>query len=78
MGSGDLILGYSDGVIDAVSPAGEIFGTERLARVMREAPASPSAVIQQVVSALEEFTQGSEPYDDVTLVAIGCNGKVVT
>ncbi|MEE9561746.1 MAG: SpoIIE family protein phosphatase, partial [Thermoanaerobaculia bacterium] len=78
MGSGDLILGYSDGVIDAVSPAGEIFGTDRLARVVREAPASPSAVVQQVVSALEEFTHGSEPYDDVTLVAVGCDGKVVT
>jgi len=78
MGLGDLILGYSDGVIDAVSPAGEIFGTDRLARVVREAPASPSAVVQQVVSALEEFTHGSEPYDDVTLVAVGCDGKVVT
>jgi sigma-B regulation protein RsbU (phosphoserine phosphatase) len=78
MGAGDLVLGYSDGVIEAVSPAGEIFGTERLAKVMREAPASPSAVVQRVVSALEEFTQGSDPYDDVTLVAVGCNGEVVT
>jgi serine phosphatase RsbU (regulator of sigma subunit) len=78
MSSGDLVLGYSDGVIEAVSPAGEIFGTERLAQVVREAPNGPSAVVQRVVSALEEFTQGSDPYDDVTLVAVGCDREVVT
>jgi sigma-B regulation protein RsbU (phosphoserine phosphatase) len=78
MDSGDLVLGYSDGVIEAVSPAGEIFGTERLAQVMREAPNGPAALVDRVVSALEEFTQGSDPYDDVTLVAVGCDREVVT
>lgn len=70
MGVGELVLGYSDGVIDAQSPAGEDFGVERLARVVAAAPADPQAVVAEVVEALNQFTEGSEPYDDVTLVAL--------
>ncbi|MFQ5351124.1 MAG: PP2C family protein-serine/threonine phosphatase, partial [Thermoanaerobaculia bacterium] len=70
LAAGELVLGYSDGVLDARSPAGEHFGVERLARVVAEAPEDPPAVVTCVVQALHEFTEGTEPYDDVTLVAL--------
>jgi len=76
MRQGDLVLGYSDGVLDALSPSGESFGSERLSQVVAAAPPQPKAVIQSVILALEEFTQGDEPYDDVTLVAIACDQEV--
>lgn len=70
MACGDLLLGYSDGVVEAQSPAGEIFGGERLATVLAGAPAEAAGVLTHVMAALENFTQGCEPYDDITLVAV--------
>jgi serine phosphatase RsbU (regulator of sigma subunit) len=70
VGPGEIVLGYSDGVLDALSPAGEQFGAERLAAVLSAAPADPDAVIEQVLFALRHFTEGAEPYDDITMVAL--------
>jgi len=65
----DLLLAYSDGVVDAVSPEGEFFGEERLLRVLDECPSEPAQAVNWVIEALEGFTRGHTPYDDVTLVA---------
>ncbi len=70
LAAGELVLGYSDGVLDARSPDGGHFGVERLAKVVAEAPEEPEEVVAAVLAALQSFTQGSEPYDDVTLVAL--------
>ena len=67
---GDLVLGYSDGVLDARSPAGEPFGGDRLAAALAAAPADPAAAVDAILDALARFTSGEEPYDDVTLVAL--------
>lgn len=73
MRSGDLLLGYSDGVVDATSPHGELYGLERLQAVVAAAPARPDPMVEAVMADLERFTRGSEPYDDITLVAIRRN-----
>jgi len=67
---GELVVLYSDGVDEARSPDGEPFGEERLARVIAGADADPEAVVDAVLSALEDFTRGREPYDDLTLLAV--------
>jgi sigma-B regulation protein RsbU (phosphoserine phosphatase) len=74
---GEVVLGYSDGVVDARSTSGEAFGAERLMEIVSTAPGEPRLLVNQVVRELEEFTRGTEPYDDVTLVAIGCGREVV-
>jgi serine phosphatase RsbU (regulator of sigma subunit) len=73
---GEIVLGYSDGVVDARSSSGETFGSERLREIVARAPGDPRAMVDQVLENLEEFTRGSEPYDDVTLVAVGCDREV--
>ncbi len=70
MDRGDLVLGYSDGVVEAQSPTGEVFGLERLEKVVAAAAHGPQRLIDEISRALDQFTQGTEPYDDVTLVAI--------
>ena len=67
---GELVLGYSDGVLDARSPAGDFFGAERLAAALREAPADADQAVDSILSTLAAFTRGEEAYDDVTLVAL--------
>jgi serine phosphatase RsbU (regulator of sigma subunit) len=68
---GDLVLAYSDGVVEAQSPAGELFGQQRLEAVLGEAPGEPQQVIDRVLAELDRFTAGLDPYDDVTLLALG-------
>ncbi len=67
---GEFLLAYSDGVVEAQNPAAEFFGQGRLEDVLRDAPADPPRVIDRVLAALDEFTRGETPYDDVTLLAI--------
>jgi sigma-B regulation protein RsbU (phosphoserine phosphatase) len=74
---GELVLGYSDGVVEATSPEGEFFGSERLCAVLRESPADPHEVVSRVLAAVERFTRGNELYDDMTLVAVGRQPEVV-
>jgi serine phosphatase RsbU (regulator of sigma subunit) len=69
LGPDDLLLAYSDGVVDARSQSGEFFGEDRLNAALLDAPADPQAAINWVLEALEGFTEGHVPYDDVTLVA---------
>jgi sigma-B regulation protein RsbU (phosphoserine phosphatase) len=68
---GELILGYSDGVLDARAPGGDFFGPERLAAALAGAPPDPAAAVDSILADLARFTRGEEPYDDVTLVAVG-------
>jgi serine phosphatase RsbU (regulator of sigma subunit) len=66
----DLLLAYSDGVVEAQSPEGDFFGEERLARALAEAPgSSPQDAVDHVLREIEVFTRGHTPYDDVTLLA---------
>lgn len=68
---GELLLAYSDGVVEAQDASGEAFGQERLEAVLREAEAEPQGVIEAVLAAMDRFTGGEPAYDDVTLLAIG-------
>jgi len=67
---GEVVLGYSDGVVEALSPAGEQFGDRRLFEVLAACPPDPEAVIERVLDAVRRFAEGAEAYDDITLVAI--------
>jgi serine phosphatase RsbU (regulator of sigma subunit) len=69
LGPGDLLLAFSDGVVDARSPDGELFGEDRLHEVLTGCPTDPRLATDRVLEAVEDFSRGNVPYDDVTLVA---------
>jgi serine phosphatase RsbU (regulator of sigma subunit) len=73
----DLLFAYSDGVVDARSPDGEFFGEERLRRALLESPDDPAGAVNWVLEAIEDFTRGHTPYDDVTLVAARWLGDAI-
>lgn len=68
---GEAVIGYSDGVIDARSVNGELFGEERLKEVIAGSSNDPSQLIDDILQAVDDFCRGSLQYDDMTLVAIG-------
>jgi serine phosphatase RsbU (regulator of sigma subunit) len=69
---GDIIVLYSNGVTEARSPHGELFGVERLDQVLRDLPrtASPDDAVQAIQQAVEAFGDHAAPADDQTLLAV--------
>jgi sigma-B regulation protein RsbU (phosphoserine phosphatase) len=68
---GDILVVYSDGLTDAQNQREEMFGEDRLlAIVRREAPLGSRALERTLLQAIEEFTLGMPPNDDITLVVV--------
>jgi len=66
---GDAFLAFTDGLVEARSPAGEAFGAQRLRDALRANPTSAPTLVQGVLAALRAFTGPAEPHDDVTVLA---------
>jgi serine phosphatase RsbU (regulator of sigma subunit) len=68
---GDILVVYSDGLTDAQNQQEEMFGEERLLKIIREeAPLGSHAVERKFLQAIEEFTQGMPQTDDITFVVV--------
>jgi phosphoserine phosphatase RsbU/P len=64
---GDLLLIYTDGVIEAVNEHDQEFGEARLLDVLRATPPeSAAATLQRFTSAVEAFAGTARQHDDIT------------
>ncbi len=71
LGPGDLIVVYSDGVTEAVNPGQEQFGVDRLRSVVEQhRDEAPSALVDQVIGAVQAHAGAAPQMDDITLVAV--------
>jgi serine phosphatase RsbU (regulator of sigma subunit) len=69
LGIGDLLVLYTDGVVEQPNPAGEEFGEARLVELLaRHRDASLSDLLNVVVEEIRRFSAGGPPHDDITLV----------
>jgi serine phosphatase RsbU (regulator of sigma subunit) len=72
---GDSVLFYSDGLVEAHSPRGEMFGFPRFRDLLAKNPASGAALIGFLLAELARFTGGDkEQEDDITLVTLQRSG----
>jgi len=70
---GDVLVFFSDGILDAENAEGDMFGTERLEAVLREHPSacnSAQATVDAILAAVSEFQAGTAHFDDETLVVL--------
>jgi sigma-B regulation protein RsbU (phosphoserine phosphatase) len=68
---GDLLLVYSDGLTDAESAAGVMFGEERVQELLaRFGVNGAQATHAALLSAVTQHARGAEPTDDITLVLV--------
>ncbi len=68
---GRIIVLGTDGIWEAFSPRGEMFGKNRLEEVIRaNAHLDAQAILDAVYAKVDEFTEGTPPADDITLVVI--------
>jgi len=68
--SGDRLYLYSDGVIEAMNPAGDPLGGETVVKVLTEKPGSLEEGIQNVLSQLEDWCAPAPPHDDISILAV--------
>jgi sigma-B regulation protein RsbU (phosphoserine phosphatase) len=68
---GDILVVYSDGLMDAQNDREEFFGAERVLQIIRdEAPAGGDALQETFLNAIEAFTGGTPQTDDITFLVV--------
>jgi sigma-B regulation protein RsbU (phosphoserine phosphatase) len=74
---GDTVLFYTDGVVEAMNPARELYGFERLESLVRslQPGISSQALIDAVLADVAAFVGPAEQHDDITMVAIRFVGE---
>ncbi|MCG3137385.1 MAG: hypothetical protein HJJLKODD_01229 [Phycisphaerae bacterium] len=65
---GDQVIFYTDGITEAMNPAGEMFGVERLDVALENCHLTADGLIRKVVEDVQLFTQGRTLQDDCTLL----------
>ncbi len=68
---GDKLFLYTDGITEAENDVGEVFGEERLMALIEK---TDQRTIQEsidfIMAAHKEFTMGTDPMDDITLLGL--------
>jgi sigma-B regulation protein RsbU (phosphoserine phosphatase) len=71
MKPGDMFVFFSDGMLDARSRSGEMFGRHRVEEIVASCAAkSADCVVDSLFKAVAEHSAGVETFDDQTVVAI--------
>ena len=69
--SGDCLVLYSDGVIEAQDDADREFGEAGLAAVVRESAAGPAdRIVTRAFEAIDRFAGAAPQFDDITMLVL--------
>ena len=76
--SGDFLFAYTDGAIDAVNPAGEEFGEDRLLTLVKSKAHLPALKARdEIFRGIEEWCGDAAQPDDITMVVLKVNESAV-
>jgi sigma-B regulation protein RsbU (phosphoserine phosphatase) len=67
---GDILVMFTDGVLEAMDPAGEMFGESRLIRALKSADGSAQQVLDSLWTAITSHQAGGTPRDDQTVLVL--------
>ncbi len=73
---GSAIFLYTDGVPEATASNKALFGTERMLEALNAHPdAEPEELLKNVRTAVDDFVQDAEQFDDLTMMCLKYKGK---
>jgi len=73
---GDVFLLFSDGILDARSRHGDLFGSTRVEKIVEQhAHASAQEIVDAVFDAVSAHAAGVDAFDDQTIVALKVKGS---
>ena len=71
LASGDTFVLFSDGVSEALNPAEDLYGEERLlAALSTTSVTTPAEAVTRVMADVRAFTAGAKQSDDITVLAV--------
>ena len=71
LGSGDVLVLFTDGVTEAMNASDDCFGESRLAAIVEEyGDGEPQALRDQILREVRAFTGPAGSHDDVTMVIV--------
>lgn len=71
MKRGDILVLFTDGVVEATNSRGHFYGDARLhSALKRSSKLSADKIIKALSDDLSKFGEGSEPHDDMTTIVI--------
>ncbi len=74
---GDTLFVYTDGVAEATNSKNELFGTDRMLESLNIDPdALPEQLLKNVAAGIDEFIDGAEQFDDLTMLALKYFGPI--
>jgi sigma-B regulation protein RsbU (phosphoserine phosphatase) len=68
--SGDTLIGYTDGVTEALSPQSVLFSSERFFKILEKPAATASGLIEQITINLFNHIDDASQFDDITMIAV--------
>jgi serine phosphatase RsbU (regulator of sigma subunit)/CHASE2 domain-containing sensor protein len=76
LAAGEWMVVVTDGATEAMNPKGEFFGVERLRTSLSwmPDPVDPTELVRRLREDVARFSDGAEPADDITLVALRWEG----
>ena len=73
---GDVFVFFSDGLVDATSPEGVLFGRGRIEKIVEQNwRLSADDLVKTLFQAVKDHTAGAEQFDDQTVVALKVKGS---
>jgi len=72
---GDVLVLNSDGLKDAQDRNRRSFGAKRIVQTLSDAPAVASLAGEALLEAVTLYSEGSAPFDDLTIVCIGRDSR---
>ena len=67
---GDILIGYTDGVTEAMSPREELFGKKRFLSLLEKPAPSASELIEKIRLELFNHMDNAPQFDDITMMAV--------
>jgi sigma-B regulation protein RsbU (phosphoserine phosphatase) len=73
LGGGDLLVIFTDGVIEAENAAGEEYGESRLLQLLASRPGSGAREdLNRLMASLDSFVGTASQHDDITCLVLRC------
>jgi len=68
---GETVVIYTDGVSEAMNPASDLYGVERLRETIAKGGPEPAKLAQAILADVKRHANGRAQNDDITLMVCG-------
>jgi sigma-B regulation protein RsbU (phosphoserine phosphatase) len=70
---GETVLFYTDGVSEAMNPAGDLYGEKRVREFLRKSRGKPAEIGKALLADVRSHAKGRDQNDDITIMVFGRN-----